>query len=503
MHFSINAATNVDFQGDIHLHAWLLHDFRGESRRPNIPGSFRLVARAKQFSNFMLVIGTVSGPDSFEPQHAIIVQNKDEVLIPLLLDQLPTPKEFKDAIESLSPEQQEFAKAFRDAQLESSVLGVCVIQLKPQLEKLLGLPDDALTKEVKLTQNILSLFIDYQIPSDLLTYDGDEDATLREKVERIKEHVHSVQEIISETKKEQLSDAEQQTNMHLEQQMQDFPPPMECFGSPQEIQLASASYQTLSASSQPFFRHGNMYAPQYAAQPMSMANATSQPMNSPVSRNGRKFKLSSETMAQAQESTAQSSVRSLSMPPTVTDATGNVDSDLSIKVSGDVGEEGDYESSTIDLTQIPKQLDKKLEYLDDESVLRPTMIKTDQVWEHKSQRNLIIKKMTRKVLGKDDQKAEKNKAFDLLDCVSRSGSLPLHSVELHVLIAATHCFDKSLMDTVIKDNKNPIEKMEKSLLIVASTIFGSSPTLLLKNENHVARLLEHCPALFEREKIGL
>jgi hypothetical protein len=44
-------------------------------------------------------------------------------------------------------------------QLESSVFAVCVVQLKPQLEALLGLSDDALTKEIKLTQDLLSLFI--------------------------------------------------------------------------------------------------------------------------------------------------------------------------------------------------------------------------------------------------------------------------------------------------------------------------------------------------------
>ena len=58
--------------------------------------------------------------------------------------------------------------AFRNMQLESSVFGICVIQLKPQLEALLGLPEDALTKEVRLTQDLLSLFIDYQIPSCVL-----------------------------------------------------------------------------------------------------------------------------------------------------------------------------------------------------------------------------------------------------------------------------------------------------------------------------------------------
>ncbi|CAE8626603.1 unnamed protein product [Polarella glacialis] len=37
---------------------------------------------------------------------------------------IPTPKEFKDAIESLSPEQQSFAKAFRAMQLESTLFGI-------------------------------------------------------------------------------------------------------------------------------------------------------------------------------------------------------------------------------------------------------------------------------------------------------------------------------------------------------------------------------------------
>lgn len=55
--------------------------------------------------------------DLFEPKHAIIIQNKDELKIPLLLETIPTPKEFKDAIASLSPEQQRFCKAFRSMQL--------------------------------------------------------------------------------------------------------------------------------------------------------------------------------------------------------------------------------------------------------------------------------------------------------------------------------------------------------------------------------------------------
>lgn len=69
-----------------------------------------LTARARQFSSFILLVGTIAGAELFEPKHATIIQNKDDLKIPLILDTIPTPKEFRDAIESLSPEQQRFAK---------------------------------------------------------------------------------------------------------------------------------------------------------------------------------------------------------------------------------------------------------------------------------------------------------------------------------------------------------------------------------------------------------
>ena len=47
-------------------------------------------------------------------------------------------------------------------QLESSLFGVLVVHVKPQLELLLNLPPDALTKEVALTQDLTELFIKYQ-----------------------------------------------------------------------------------------------------------------------------------------------------------------------------------------------------------------------------------------------------------------------------------------------------------------------------------------------------
>ena len=56
-------------------------------------------------------------------------------------------------------------------QLSSTLFAIAVVQIKPQLEKLLNLPNDSLTKEIQLTQDLMKLFIKYQIPSDLISYD--------------------------------------------------------------------------------------------------------------------------------------------------------------------------------------------------------------------------------------------------------------------------------------------------------------------------------------------
>ena len=125
MQIPINAATTIDMDGPVYLHGWLSHRFASHG-----PRHFKLVGRARQFSSFLLMVGNMAGGDRFHPRDAIILQNKDEVTIPLLLNDIPSSKEFKDSISSLSPEQQRFATSFRAMQLEFSVFGICVVQLK-------------------------------------------------------------------------------------------------------------------------------------------------------------------------------------------------------------------------------------------------------------------------------------------------------------------------------------------------------------------------------------
>lgn len=82
MRFPINAATHVSFKGDRYLHAFVSHQFKGDTEL----GKFNFVARARQFSSFIVLLGTIAGPNLFDPKHALIVKNKDDITIPLLFE---------------------------------------------------------------------------------------------------------------------------------------------------------------------------------------------------------------------------------------------------------------------------------------------------------------------------------------------------------------------------------------------------------------------------------
>jgi hypothetical protein len=144
---------------------------------------------------------------------------------------------------------------------------------------------------------------------------------------------------------------------------------------------------------------------------------------------------------------------------------------------------------------LPIELDSKFEELDEDSALRPTIITPANVWRKRFQKALLAEPSS-STLTTTEQGQERNRAFDLLDALSRSGALSIECASLHVVIAATHCFDKSLMDTVVQDNVNPIEKVERSSLIVATTI-QNQPAVELINSNQRERVGTYSPMLLK------
>jgi hypothetical protein len=153
----------------------------------------------------------------------------------------------------------------------------------------------------------------------------------------------------------------------------------------------------------------------------------------------------------------------------------------SLEASGMDGEGEDY-------TQLPVKLDAMLGELDEDAAVRPTIINVGKQWQHQSQRSLLAEPETR-TMEVAHQKEERKKAFDLLDALTRSGALEVRDAALHVVIAATHCFDKTLLETVVQDNVNPIEKVERSMLILSSVIQKASASAVV-NPGEVDRVKE-------------
>jgi len=126
--------------------------------------------------------------------------------------------------------------------------------------------------------------------------------------------------------------------------------------------------------------------------------------------------------------------------------------------------------------------------------MRPTKIIVADTWRKKAQKALLASPAD-SVLQKAEQDTEKQKAFDLLDALSRAGSLPIDAASLHVILAATHCFDESLINTLVVRNVNPIEKLERSSLIVAETVKGVPATELVRPEAYESISKFSAPAL--------
>jgi hypothetical protein len=148
----------------------------------------------------------------------------------------------------------------------------------------------------------------------------------------------------------------------------------------------------------------------------------------------------------------------------------------------------------VDFTLMPQAIDEAVEKHGAGNALRATTIKTGPTWMRNRQENLLASPK-KSSLTADDISEEKNKAFDLLDALSRSGSFSIAHSELHVVIAVTHCFEKDVMSTVICDNVNPIDKLEHSTLLLASTVHGVPARELIGDVSELQRLEEALPLL--------
>ena len=148
-----------------------------------------------------------------------------------------------------------------------------------------------------------------------------------------------------------------------------------------------------------------------------------------------------------------------------------------------------------DYTKVPKDMDVSFEKFAPGSAVRPTIINVGSCWQKQSKKALLAP-ATSSTLLPEQQKQQKDAAFELLDAMTKSGALPLTHATLHIVIASTHCFDKTVTETVIQDNTNPIERVEQSTLIMASTVH-QQPVKALVNQVSAGRLAAIAPQLMD------
>uniref|UniRef100_A0A6B2KY13 TerB-C domain-containing protein n=1 Tax=Arcella intermedia TaxID=1963864 RepID=A0A6B2KY13_9EUKA len=531
MKFALNASTEVTFMGHRYLHAWVSHQFSGDTGY-----NLYMNARAHQFSSFILLIGTMGAVDLFQPKYGIIIQNKDDLKIPLMVETIPTPKQFRDAIESLSPEQQRFAKAYRSMQLSGTLFSICVIQIKPQMEKLLRLPQDSLTKEIQLSQDLMELFIKYQIPSDLLTYDGPENAPVATKITSVQQNVNSIKEVIQKAIQLQIKEQlKQQAYLHptpilpppepepilevYEEEERDYREyeldmkmdKMMLFDdAPVQMSLSLdmvSIKEDIAPKREKEVMKKKSAAPAKSRKAMAPSPSPAKPSAAPSS-NASSIAVPKSPVAEAKVAPAEApkAATPAEPPKPATPAEPPKPATPETTQPQEKAKELLPATSAIqiateeepDYTKIPTSLDDKYGKYDEDNALHATTITASTPWSMSFQANILSPRQT-KSLEVADLETAKNAAFDLLDALTCSGAILVEDADFHVLLGVAHQFEKSLMGTLVQDNINPIEKLERSVLLTATTVMGKDVKELVKEEV-LERIRMHSPNLLAADE---
>jgi hypothetical protein len=140
-----------------------------------------------------------------------------------------------------------------------------------------------------------------------------------------------------------------------------------------------------------------------------------------------------------------------------------------------------------EIASVTRKLNVKLAALQSKQ-LQQVRIETGQVW---SKRNTLLLKGPAEELDKAERAVNRKNAMDLLDALSRSGSLPLQFAELHAMVGVSHCFSQSLIDTLVKSNIDPIKQVSDSMALLAS-IIHNTPVHDIVRKKTTGKLLPHC-----------
>jgi len=277
--------------------------------------------------------------------------------------------------------------------------------------------------------------INSRTPSDLLSYEGADTPDPRDKVAAVKGYVKSVMDVINGEKKKNLEDEKMKADMRRE------------LHHPSPMLLGSVAGVAGSA------RHQRRRPELHDDDLSDFSTKGSRFSTKGSRRSERSWTARFDTENSMSSTSVSMGLETLSCGgDTKTDAADPPHSET--PASSDDKQEQVLLNTLIsdlpivalceDFTAIPKLLDAKLEKYDTDNALHSTTITASQMWTLRRQANLLTSANTVAFDGLGT-KTEKKKAFDLLDAISRSGTLPIDCCELHVVIAVSHCFENDVM----------------------------------------------------------
>ena len=508
MQVALNATVNVVVRGERFVHSHICHKFSTEP----MPG-FEIVAQARQFSGFVMLVGTVGG-GGFLPKHAVYVKNREQLSMCLALRQVPSAKEFRDATVSLSPAQQRFARSYRALQMEATLLGVCVIQVKPLLEKALRLPAGSLVQEITLVDDALHL-LENGVPCSQLAYSNDtaEELPMSLKVAAVKGHVSTMQAMFSslnekeerekkEKKAAELAEKKRLRAEEREARRQQRQAQRDALRAEREHRRNAQRYMvsecmdsidacmddvreeqdhTIDDLERRLAELKNVccaIGEEVSAQASSLVTMASTPSTpSTPSTSSR----AAPCVPQATPKPTVAKVTATPRPPastvvsavpapskvTAPDVPRRVENEVNLR-SDELSDEPHDTAPPVeyDMGRLPQLLGQAFEGVGGGTV-RPTILQVKGPWGRCRETGVGRESVT---LDADAQKVETDRARDLLDTLTHSGALEVDHATLHVIVVATHCFDKTLMDCVVQDNMNPIAVLEDSALAAISAV---------------------------------
>lgn len=146
-----------------------------------------------------------------------------------------------------------------------------------------------------------------------------------------------------------------------------------------------------------------------------------------------------------------------------------------------------------DLSALSNKLQNYFDQYSSSQSIRPGIIRTGPIWKKQHQENFFTP--SREIqFNSEEQRKEKQRAFDLLDALTRSGGLTIDDATVHVILASSHYFPQSLLDTVIQKNLNPLIKLEETTLLMSRVIHNKEINeLIVENEKKVIQSRHNIP----------